>query len=64
MVVLAEIVLYLIKAIVMSWDAITGWAYRLVYRSDKRVENFNKVRAGHVISILVGKASVMIPVKT
>ena len=45
MVVLAEIVLYLIKAIVMSWDAIIGWAYRLVYRSDKRVENFNKVRA-------------------
>ena len=50
MVVLAEIVLYLIKVIVMSWDAITGWAYRLVYRSDKRVKNFNKVRSGHVIS--------------
>jgi hypothetical protein len=54
MVVLAELVLYLIKAIVMSWDAITGWAYRLVYRSDKRVKNFNKVRAWYVIKNSIG----------
>ena len=54
MVVLAELVLALVKAIVLSWDAITGWAYRLVYRSHKKVKNFNKVRAAHIISVMYG----------
>ena len=54
MVVLADIVLVLVKAMVMSWDAITGWAYRLVYRSEKRVNNFNKVRAQYDVLNLIG----------
>ena len=54
MVVLAEIVLALINTIVMLFDVISGWAYRLIYRPDKRVKNFKKVRAGYGLYLQSG----------
>ena len=54
MVVLADVVLALVKAVVLLWGALTNWAYRLVYRSDKKVNNFNKVGGSNIILIFLG----------
>ena len=54
MVVLADVVLALVKAIVLLWGALTNWAYRLVYRSHKKVNNFNKVGGSNIILIFLG----------
>ena len=54
MVVLADVVLSLVKAIVLLWGALTNWAYRLVYRSAKKVNNFNKVTSLSIFLDLVG----------
>ena len=54
MVVLADVVLALVKAIVLLWGALTNWAYRLVYRSDKKVNNLNKVGGSNSILIFLG----------
>ena len=54
MVVLADVVLALVKAIMLLWGALTNWAYRLIYRSDKKVNNFNKVGGSNIILIFLG----------
>ena len=54
MVVLADVVLALVKVIVLLWGALTNWAYRLVYRSAKKVKNFNKVGGSDIILIFLG----------
>ena len=54
MVVLADVVLALVKVIVLLWGALTNWAYRLVYRSAKKVKNFNKVGGSDINLIFLG----------
>ena len=48
MVAVGEVVLALVKAIVLTWGALTNWAYRLIYSSAKKVKNFNKVTGVYI----------------
>ena len=48
MVAVGDVVLALVKAIVLSWGALTNWAYRLIYSSAKKVKNFNKVTGVYI----------------